>query len=144
VHEPVVDARTFVDRSRGLTVDSSYPILSDDYLQALEEKGYVEPDGTPRADLVEGIKKIYAHRYRELLKTTEEHLNYFLVRLYAYFGRRVPLRGMPEVPDRLITDDLPGCRVERARLVEIPRRTERLAKVLPADRKDVIFIQRLF
>ena len=36
-HDPLLDPRTFVDRSRGLAVTPDYPVLDDDYLQRLED-----------------------------------------------------------------------------------------------------------
>jgi 2,4-dienoyl-CoA reductase-like NADH-dependent reductase (Old Yellow Enzyme family) len=36
-HDPLLDSRTFVDKSRGQTVTDDYPIISDDYLQRLED-----------------------------------------------------------------------------------------------------------
>ncbi len=68
VHEPVVDARTFVDRARGLTVDSSYPILSDDYLRALEEKFLLSAKLAARAgfDFID-LKQCHTYLLNELL-----------------------------------------------------------------------------
>jgi 2,4-dienoyl-CoA reductase-like NADH-dependent reductase (Old Yellow Enzyme family) len=34
-HDPILDPRTIVDKSTGRTVDASYPLLSDDYLDRL-------------------------------------------------------------------------------------------------------------
>lgn len=36
-HDPLLDPRTVVDKSRGLTVTPDYPILDDDYLERLED-----------------------------------------------------------------------------------------------------------
>jgi 2,4-dienoyl-CoA reductase-like NADH-dependent reductase (Old Yellow Enzyme family) len=36
-HDPLLDPRTFVDKSRGLTVTPDYPMLDDDYLARLED-----------------------------------------------------------------------------------------------------------
>ncbi len=36
-HDPLLDSRTFVDKSRGQTVTADYPIISDDYLKRLED-----------------------------------------------------------------------------------------------------------
>ncbi len=68
VHEPVVDARTFIDRARGLTVDASYPLLSDDYLKALEEKFLTSAQLAARAgfDFVD-IKQCHTYLLNELL-----------------------------------------------------------------------------
>ncbi len=40
-HDPLLDSRTIVDKSRGITVDADYPILDDEYLERLEDR-YVE------------------------------------------------------------------------------------------------------
>jgi 2,4-dienoyl-CoA reductase-like NADH-dependent reductase (Old Yellow Enzyme family) len=36
-HDPMLDTRTVVDRSKGKTVDDSYPLLDDDYLERLPD-----------------------------------------------------------------------------------------------------------
>jgi 2,4-dienoyl-CoA reductase-like NADH-dependent reductase (Old Yellow Enzyme family) len=41
VHDPLLDPRTVVDKSRGLCVTPDYPILDDDYLERLEDR-YVD------------------------------------------------------------------------------------------------------
>ncbi len=38
VHDPVLDPRTIVDKAMGRTVDSSYPVLDDDYLERLPDR----------------------------------------------------------------------------------------------------------
>ncbi len=37
-HDPLLDSRTFVDKSRGVTVTDDYPILDDDYLERLQDR----------------------------------------------------------------------------------------------------------
>jgi 2,4-dienoyl-CoA reductase-like NADH-dependent reductase (Old Yellow Enzyme family) len=37
MHDPLLDPRTFVHKSRGVTVTLDYPILTDDYLEQLED-----------------------------------------------------------------------------------------------------------
>ena len=68
VHNPIVDARTFVDRSRGVTVDASYPILTDDYLKTLEEKFLQSARLAARAgfDFID-IKQCHTYLLNELL-----------------------------------------------------------------------------
>lgn len=36
-HNPALDARTFVDRARGITVDAAYPLISDADIERLED-----------------------------------------------------------------------------------------------------------
>ncbi|NOY76914.1 MAG: NADH:flavin oxidoreductase [Calditrichaeota bacterium] len=68
VHNPIVDYVTFVNREKQLRVDDSYPVLTDDYLKALEDQFVSAAVLAQRAgfDFVD-IKECHTYLLDELL-----------------------------------------------------------------------------
>ncbi|GBD93472.1 NADPH dehydrogenase [bacterium BMS3Abin05] len=68
VHNPLVDSVTFVDRKKGICVDESYPVLTDDYLESLEDSFLNAAKLASRAgfDFVD-LKECHTYLLNELL-----------------------------------------------------------------------------
>ena len=61
-HDPLLDPRTVVDKATGATVSPSYPLLTDDQLQRLQDR-YVEAAGLAQRAGFDFIDIKQCHRY---------------------------------------------------------------------------------
>lgn len=107
VHDPLLDPRTVVDRTTGQTVDSSYPLLDDDYLKRLVEH------------YVAAAKLAYRLGY-QFVDIKQCH-RYLLNELLAARERPGPYGGSLENRTRLARDIISAIRSEVPDLVVATR-----------------------
>ncbi|MCI0458419.1 MAG: NADH:flavin oxidoreductase, partial [Gemmataceae bacterium] len=100
-HDPILDSRTVIDKSTGRTVDSSYPLLTDDELSRLPDR-YVEAARLAQRIGFQFVDVKQCHRY-------------LLSELLAARSRPGPYGGDLENRTRLarailtrIRDEVPG------------------------------------
>lgn len=77
VHNPVVDARTYLDPKKTRPIPEDYPVISDDYLEALEDRFVEAARLAHRAgfDFVD-IKQCHTYLFGELLGARRRKGNY--------------------------------------------------------------------
>src|SRR5439155_12345335 len=97
-HDPILDPRTLADKASGQAVDTSYPLLDDDYLRRLVER-YVSAARLAYRVGFQFVDIKQCHRY-------------LLNELLAAKTRPGPYGGSLENRTRLARDIIPGCRAE--------------------------------
>jgi len=107
VHDPILDSRTVVDRTSGRTVDSAYPLLSDDYLKRLVDH-YV------------AAAKL-AHRIGYQFVDVKQCHRYLLNEMLAAKERPGPYGGSLENRTRLARDIITAIRTEVPDLIVVTR-----------------------
>lgn len=107
VHDPILDPRTVVEKASGKTVDTSYPILDDDYLKRLTDH-YV-------------AAARLAHRIGFQFIDVKQCHRYLLNELLAAKERPGPYGGSLENRTRLARDIITGIRSEVPGLVVASR-----------------------
>jgi len=114
--------------------------------QELEEKGFLDEDGTVKPHILNAVRKKRFFRYNKLMGYASSYLSLFLVRYYLYYTpwsrrRKVPLRGVPQDVERLSpvlsSVELPDCKAEKEGLTETLRLARELKGVLPVGWKKV-------